>query len=171
MVPIPIRRATPDRRHWTATLAPRRSATSPVRPTRAAPTEPSSHTVDPSSASVLLDASPVRTTLADGQPSEEIALTFANRSESDVEFNPNSWYVWQKTGGEWQEREQEWSGHGKVTVAAGETHTWSFVEAVSAIQRDPQFDPGRYAAEIRVPDPVGDRQVACAALLELEAGE
>lgn len=128
-----------------------------------------SHTADPSSASVLLEASPVRTTLADGQPSEEITLTFTNRTGSEIGFNPNSWYVWQQTGGEWQELEQEWTGHGKVTVAAGETHTWSFVEAVSAIQPEPQFDAGRYAATIHVPAPEGDGEIACVALLELEA--
>lgn len=130
-----------------------------------------SHTVDPDAAPVVLDASPVRTTLADGEPGEEITLTFYNRSGSEIEFNPDSWYVWQQTDGEWQELDQEWSGNGAATVAAGETHTWSFVEAVSAIQPDPQFDPGQYAAEIRVPDPAGDGQVACIALLELEAGE
>lgn len=128
-----------------------------------------SHGTVPESASVFLEASPDGTTLDGDQPSEEITLTLHNRSASAIEFNPNSWYVWREADDGWQQLEREWSGDGVATVDSGSEHTWSLVEAVSSIQPDPAFETGRYAAEIRVPDPEDDTSVACVALIEFRA--
>ena len=49
------------------------------------------------------------------------------------------------------------------------TRSWSLLEAVESVRSDPDLDPGRYAAELGVPDPAGDGWVACIAFVRLEA--
>lgn len=129
-----------------------------------------SHTVEPNSASVYMEPNPGCSTLENGTPKDEITLTFYNQSSSDLSFNPYSWRIWHDEGGEWTELEQEVSGGGKVTVAAHDSHSWTFMEAVEAIQEEPTLESGLYGAEIGVPDPRNsDAWVACIALVQLDA--
>ena len=128
-----------------------------------------SHTVEPDDASVFLAATPERSRLDDGTPAEEVTLTLHNRSDVELSFNPHSWRIHHDGGDGWTELDRETAGDGKTTVAAGETRSWSLLEAVESVRPDPDLDPGRYAAELGVPDPAGDGWVACIAFVRLEA--
>lgn len=129
-----------------------------------------SHTVDEESASVYLDADPETTGLDDCEPAEPITLTLENRSSGDLRFNPASWSIWHDPGDGWTELPPEISGDGVTTLPAGETHSWTFLEAVESIRPEPNLEPGRYAAELGVPDPAGGGWLACIALVRLEGG-
>ncbi|WP_248517807.1 hypothetical protein [Salinarchaeum laminariae] len=109
-----------------------------------------SHTVDPETASRVLEAAPVRTTLDDGQPSDEITLSLHNLGSAAVEFNPHSWSLWERTATEWQTLEAELHGNGRMTLDPGCSTSWTFVDVVSSVRIDPDLSPGRYAAEISV---------------------
>lgn len=128
-----------------------------------------SHTVDADTASVYLDPSPDVSTVDDGVPGDGITLTLHNQSASDLTFNPYSWNIWYSSGTEWEELQQQQVGNGDLTVSAGDTHSWSFMEAVKSIQNEPELEPGLYAAELGVPDPEnGDEWIACIALVQLD---
>ncbi|SFB74508.1 hypothetical protein SAMN05444422_101668 [Halobiforma haloterrestris] len=131
-----------------------------------------SHTVDPDSATVFLEPSPRRSTVVDGTPESEVTLTLHNRSDSELTFNPYSWQLRSDSGSGWRELQQDRAGNGTLTVSAGETHTWSLVDAVTAVREEPDLDPGLYAMELTVPDPERESdRIACIALVRLEAGE
>lgn len=131
-----------------------------------------SHTVDPDLAAVYLEPSPKRGTVTDGTPETEITLTLHNCSASELTFNPYSWHIRYDTGAGWRELQQDRSGNGTLTVSAGETHTWSLVDAVTAVRDDPDLEPGLYAAELTVPAPAQESdRIACIALVRLEAVE
>lgn len=129
-----------------------------------------SHTVDPASAAVSLESRPKRSTVADGIPETEISLTLRNNSASELTFNPYSWHIRTNTGADWHDIQQDRAGNGTLTVPAGETQTWSLVDAVTAVRDDPELEPGLYAAELTVPAPTReDDSIACIALVRLDA--
>lgn len=129
-----------------------------------------SQTVESNAASVYIAPNPGCSTIDDGTPEDEITLTFYNQSARDLSFNPYSWRIWHDEGGGWTELEQEVSGSGTVTVAARDAYSWSFLEALEAIQEEPAPESGLYGAEIGVPDPRNsDAHVACIALVQLDA--
>lgn len=127
-----------------------------------------SHTVESTNAAVYLDANPTTAVLSNGTPTSEITLTLHNESTTDLEFNPHTWTISRRLDSGWQPLEEEIAGDEKVTLAGGETYSWSFVEAVESIRTDPTLDPGLYAAEIGVPDPRSNEAwLACIALVRL----
>jgi len=131
-----------------------------------------SHTVTSDTASVYLTPDPRSSPLDDGTPVDEITLTLYNQSSTDLRFNPHSWRIWHLSDGDWSELDRQQSGDGVVTVAANGTDTWSFLETIETSQDDPELNPGRYAAEIGVPDPdTADGWVACIALIRFEPSE
>lgn len=131
-----------------------------------------SHTVDPDAASVYIEPTPESSTLDDGTPVDDITLTFYNQSSSELTVNPHSWSIWYTPETEWEELHQELSGDGHLTVSPGNTHSWSFVEAVEAIQEEPDLEPGLYAAELGVPDPENsDDRIACIAFVQLDSAQ
>ncbi|WP_138004531.1 hypothetical protein [Halalkalirubrum salinum] len=131
-----------------------------------------SHVGDTDTAAVSLMVRPERTTLDDGTPTEDITLTFHNQSASDLRFNPHSWRFWYHSNGEWTQLPQNVSGSGLLTVSAGASYSWSFSEAIESIQPNPTLDPGLYAAEIGVPDPIhSDQWVGCMALVQFDTDE
>lgn len=130
-----------------------------------------SHTVDPETATLYLDPEPRSSRLDGGTPEREVALTLHNRSTTDLRFNPHSWRLHRRSGGEWTALERQQAGDGTVTVPAGDARSWTLAEAAESIRAEPAFQPGLYAAEIGVPDPENDGWVACIALVELEPGE
>lgn len=127
-----------------------------------------SHTVDGESAPVYLLTEPETAVLDDGGPADTITLTLYNRSSGDLRFNPASWRIWHDSGDGWEELLPEVSGDSTLTVPAGGTHSWTFLEAVESIRPEPDLEHGRYAAEIGVPDPVVDGWLACIALVTIE---
>ncbi len=128
-----------------------------------------SHTVDTDAASIYLDASPAETALPNDEPSEEITLTLNNTSDGSTRFNPHSWHIWHNSESGWMELEQTIVGDGVMTLEAGDSMSWSFMEVLTGIQHDPDLEPGRYAAEIHLPDPVTGEDTGCIALLDLQA--
>lgn len=127
-----------------------------------------SHTVDREAESVYLLPDREQATLSDGVPEEEMSLKLHNQSSSELTFNPHNWRIWHKTDSEWEELERQLSGDGSVSVSAGETHSWSLVEAVESIQEDAVLVSGEYAAEIRVPDPETEGEwIACVSVVQL----
>lgn len=128
-----------------------------------------SWTVDPDETTVSLEPEP-RTAPLDGTaPGAGVTLTLHNRSATEFQFNPYSWSIWHRGGDGWTELEQEIVGDGVVTVAANDTYTWSFLDAVESIRDDPTFEAGLYAAEMAVPDPEHDDEwVACIALVRFD---
>ncbi|ELY87702.1 hypothetical protein C483_17423 [Natrialba hulunbeirensis JCM 10989] len=108
--------------------------------------------------------------MADGIPETEISLTLRNNSASELTFNPYSWHIRTNTGADWHDIQQDRAGNGTLTVPAGETQTWSLVDAVTAVRDDPELEPGLYAAELTVPAPTReDDSIACIALVRLDA--
>lgn len=130
-----------------------------------------SQTVDPDAAPVYLEPSPERRALADGRPTDGIELTLYNQSRRSLTVNPASWTVWHDSGAGWEAFWQEYSIASRRTVAPGETTSWTFTEAVESVRRDPELEPGLYAAELGVPDPSSDEWIACIALVRLEAAD
>ena len=131
-----------------------------------------SHTVDPDEAAVSLDATPSTAMLEGGTPATEITLTLHDDAAADLRFNPYSWTISRWSDPEWEPLEKRVAGDARVTVAAGDAYSWSFVEAVEAIRTDPALDTGLYAAEIGVPDPASSEDwIACIALVRLTAAE
>lgn len=131
-----------------------------------------SKTVDSDTTPVYLDVAPRSSTLDDGTPAEETTLTLYNQSDTDLRFNPHSWRIRHLSDDDWTALNQQLVGDGVATVSAGTTHTWSFVEVVASIRDDSELNPGLYAAEIGVPDPVtNDEWIACIALVRFEASE
>jgi hypothetical protein len=121
---------------------------------------------------VYLTPDPRSSPLDDGTPVDEITLTLYNQSSTDLGFNPHSRRIWHLSDGDWSELDRQQSGDGVVTVAANGTDTWSFLETIETSQDDPELNPGRYAAEIGVPDPdTADGWVACIALIRFEPSE
>ncbi|MFD1514000.1 hypothetical protein [Halomarina rubra] len=121
-----------------------------------------SQTVDPESASVyLLPSRPVADSAA------AIDLTLHNDSDTDLGFNPHTWMIHVERTTGWVEIEQQSQGNGALTVAPGETHTWTFEGAVRKINETVPLDSGTYTAEIGVPDPDGDDWLSCLALVSL----
>lgn len=51
--------------------------------------------------------------------------------------------------------EKQSSGNGRLVVAVGETHSWTFEEVVSYINEELTVDAGTYTARIEVPNPEG----------------
>lgn len=131
-----------------------------------------SHAVNTDDASVFLEPAPVSTTLEDGVPVDEIALTLHNRSAVGLTFNPHSWRIWHNSDDKWEQLSVQRSGDGDLTVPSADTHSWSFVEAVESIRAEANLEPGLYAAELGVPAPESsDEWIACIALVRLEAAE
>lgn len=127
-----------------------------------------SHTVDPDSASVYIEAAPENAALNDGTPVEEITLTLHNQSSTELIFNPLSWSVWLDQGNGWEQLQQELSGNARLTVLPETTHSWTLTEVVASIREAPDFKPGLYVAEIGVPNPdISDDWISCAALIRL----
>lgn len=131
-----------------------------------------SHTVDPDTEAVYIEATPKGSTLKDGTPGDDITLTLYNQSDHDLVFNPHSWRIWHNSETGWEELQQELSGNGRRTTSPNATHSWSFMEAVESIQEEPILEPGLYAAELGVPSPESsDDWIACVALVELDSAE
>jgi len=121
-----------------------------------------SQTVDTDSAPVYL--SPSDPVAADPAA---LDLTLHNDSGNDLRFNSYSWTMWTDGASGWEKVERLSSGSGVVTVAAGETHTWTFEEAVRSINDEVTLAPGVYTATIPVPIPGEDGWMACLALVGL----
>jgi hypothetical protein len=126
-----------------------------------------SHTLDPGTAPVALDADPAQRALDGDQPAESVTLTLSNNAERALTFNPHSWTVRRDTGDGWAQLDEQLSGNGTLTLAPGETHTWTLTEAVETIRETASFEAGLYAAQIDVPDPESDGRVACIAFVTL----
>jgi len=127
-----------------------------------------SHTVETDDEPVSLTVDPERGSLSDGTTDDEHTLTLHNQSDMDLTFNPNSWRFRYDGGSGWRPLQAELAGDGHVTLQAGETRSWTFMEAVGTIQENPELEPGLYAAELGVPDPDGDDEwLACLALCRL----
>lgn len=123
-----------------------------------------SHTVETDSASVYL--LPAETN-ADA-PGETLELTLYNDSATDLRFNPYQWSILSRDGSKWERVEKRASGNGRVTVAAGETKTWTFGDAVEFVNPEATIDAGTYAAGIDVPNPDdGSDWIRCFALFRL----
>jgi hypothetical protein len=120
-----------------------------------------SHTVDTESASVYLLVS--RTPAE----SETPTLTLHNDSSTELTFNPHSWSIKRKQASGWEPIEKRMSGDGKLTVAPGEIHAWTFEEVVRSINQQVALDPEIYAASITVPDPDSSEWIRCLALVRL----
>ncbi|WP_254537887.1 hypothetical protein [Halomarina litorea] len=118
-----------------------------------------SQTVETDTASVYLLPSP---TVGDAPDSLELTLT--NESEADLTFNPYSWSVWKKSASGWSEIEQESSGGGKLTVAPGDSETWTAKTVVGYINESATLNSGAYSAAINVPNPDGDDWITCLAV-------
>lgn len=122
-----------------------------------------SQTVETDASSVSLRPTP---TVGDAPDSLELTLT--NESETDLSFNPYSWSVWKKSASDWSEIEQKSSGHGELTVPAGNSETWTVETVVGYINETITLDSGAYAAAINVPNPDGDDWLTCLALFGLQ---
>lgn len=122
-----------------------------------------SHTVDTNAASVYL--LPSQTVVE--EPSETLNLTLHNDSSTELTFNPYSWTVMMQRESGWTELEQQVSGNGKLTVAPGETQTWTLNEVAGYSNESTTLDTGRYTAEISVPDPDGPAWITCVAVFRL----
>ena len=99
---------------------------------------------------------------------ETLELTIYNHSPADLEFNPYSWTLSVYRESEWKQVEQEDHGDGKLTVPAGERHTWTFAEVLDYVNQNATIDAGTYAAEISVPAPEASGWIALVALFRLE---
>lgn len=121
-----------------------------------------SQTVKTDAASVYLLPSP---TVGDGPDSLELTLT--NESGTALTFNPYSWTVWVKNASGWSEIEQQSSGDGKLTIAAGDSETWTVETVVGYVNESATLDSGAYSAAIDVPDPDGDDWITCLAVFGL----
>lgn len=131
-----------------------------------------SHTANADAAPVALEPSTERAVLADGRPAEEISLTLTNRSAHPITVNPYSWTVRVDSGSGWTAFWREYTADSHRTIAPFEAHSWSFTDVVESVRREPVLEPGRYAAELGVPDPGSDREwIGCIALVALEAAE
>jgi len=128
-----------------------------------------SHTVDPESAPVYLEATPSRSTLADGMPSEEVSLTLYNQFDTDITFNPHSWTVRRRSEEEWQKVRFQSTGDGTATLSSGESRSWTLTQVVESHREDAKFEPGTYTAEIGVPRPETDGWISCIATIRLES--
>lgn len=134
----------------------------------AACSEPAAESV----AGVSMSVDPPSTTLVDGLPADEVSLTVVNDSDSDLTFNPYSWRIRRYEQGNWSDVDGGMSGDGMVSVDAGESQSWTFTEAVEAVQPDPDLEPGLYTAEIGVPHPDADDEwIACIAFIRLGAAD
>lgn len=121
-----------------------------------------SQTVETDSAPVYLLPSPTV-----GDAPDSLELTLANESATDLSFNPYSWSVRKKSASGWSEIEQEWSGGGTLTVASGDSETWSVETVVGYITESATLNSGAYSAAINVPNPNGDDWITCLAVFGL----
>ncbi|WP_152436422.1 hypothetical protein [Halosimplex carlsbadense] len=121
-----------------------------------------SQTVEADAASVYLLPTPTV-----GETPDSLELTFTNASGADLTFNPYSWSVWRKSASGWSEIEQESSGGGELTVAAGNSETWTVETVVGYIDESAALHSGAYAAGINVPNPDGDDWITCLAVFGL----
>lgn len=119
-----------------------------------------SHTVDTDAADIYLLTDPTT-------HSETPTLTLHNDSSSDLEFNPFQWTVMQQQPSGWVPVEKRSSGNGRLVVAAGETHSWTFEEVVNSINEQVTLGAGTYTASINVPNPRGSNWIRCVALVRL----
>jgi hypothetical protein len=119
-----------------------------------------SHTVDTDGADIYLLTNPTT-------HSETPTLTLHNDSSSDLEFNPFQWTVMQHQPSGWVPVEKRSSGNGRLVVATGETHSWTFEEVVNSINAQVTLDAGTYTASIDVPNPRGSNWIRCVALVRL----
>lgn len=123
-----------------------------------------SQTVDADAASVYL--LPSRTAV---DPSTEtLDLTLHNESSSDLTFNPHSWTLRTRRDSGWAELDDRVSGDGRRTLESGHARSWSLRAVVNAVDPERTLEPGRYAAEIGVPDPDGSEWLACVAVFDVE---
>lgn len=121
-----------------------------------------SQTVDADSAPVYLLPSPTV-----GESAATLELVLSNASETDLTFNPYSWTIRTKGTSGWEEIEQLSSGSGKLTLAPGDTQTWTFEEVVRSVNESVPLDSGTYTAAVDVPDPRGDDWLSCLAVFGL----
>lgn len=98
---------------------------------------------------------------------DSLELTLTNGSETDLAFNPYLWSVRTKSASGWSEIEQESSGGGKLTVAAGGSETWTAETVIGYINESATLDSGAYSAAIDVPNPDGDDWITCLAVFGL----
>jgi len=119
-----------------------------------------SHTVDTDAADIYL--------LTDQTTqSETPTLTLHNDSSSDLEFNPFQWMVMQQQSSGWVPIEKRSSGNGRLVVASGGTHSWTFEEVVNYINEQLTVDAGTYTASIDIPNPNGSNWIRCVGLVRL----
>lgn len=115
-----------------------------------------SQTVNTDAASVYLLPSPTV-----GDAPDSLELTLKNESETELTFNPYSWSVWKKSASGWSKIEQQSSGGGKLTIAAGHSEMWTVETVVGYINESAVLDAGAYSAAIDIPDPAGDDLITC----------
>lgn len=121
-----------------------------------------SQTVDTESARVYLLPSKTTVDASTGT----VELTLYNQASTELVFNPYQWSIMTKVSSGWESIEKRMSGDGRLTVSAGETHTWTFEEVVGFINEQVTLDSGTYTAGISVPNPNAD-WIRCIALFRL----
>jgi hypothetical protein len=99
---------------------------------------------------------------------ENLRITLHNARSQPVEFNPGNWDIHTNRGSGWRKVEQTIVADGKVTLAEGETRTWSLSRIVSEYNDSYRFQPGDYSATLSVLDPERDEYVACISLFRVE---
>ena len=122
-----------------------------------------SHTVDTDTASVYLLPSDTMVDVSTGT----VDLTLYNNSSTELEFNPYQWSIMKRKSAGWNPIEKRIAGDGRLTLAPGKTHSWTFEEVVDAINERATVDAGTYTAGISVPSPETSDWNRCIALFRL----
>lgn len=120
-----------------------------------------SHTVDSDTANVYL----LTETTTD---SDTPRMTLYNESSTELVFNPYQWTIAERTDTGWEQIPKRVSASAKLALAPGDTHSWTFRDAVDAITYNVTLDPGTYTASISVPNLDSSDGIRCIALVRVD---